>query len=516
MGLFQRLTGAFRPVSPSPAPTQKAADPASVKSAAPFQATPQLDIAQVDATQLAAAQARAEEIVLDAKQKVKEILADAQQEHDETLQGAEARQQRLQSLEARLANAQQQIDQSLAAKKTAQDAQSQATDAQDLAFSNLEHTLLERLDTSADAAKSELEVTLADQANDGWSQYLSERLEVEQELLDQTALDLLLTAAPVGAHHVAIEYHTPVISLSQTPLLAEFKRNHSDLLPTLEAELDIECSFLPEEETLKLRSHNATHKEIARRTLEELKHAPKWNLQDLKQLRERATHQVESEIQQAGDKLVRSVNADRLSPLIRQTLGRFLLRYSYGQNMIAHTLEETKIGVRLAYELGVDTEVVRQGCLFHDIGKVAYEEEGNHVETGVKFLQDQGFPPAVVNCVAESHEDVPFSSVESQIVHLADAASGMRPGARFDDLEGFIKHQEMLMNTAMSQDGVVDAFVMNGGRELRVMVDAQRRNDQDLATMAETIRDQVAEQSTYPGTIAVVLIRQVRHTAKAA
>jgi ribonucrease Y len=500
MGLFQRLTGAFRPVSspPTVAPQGEVA--------------PQTE----DTTQLTAAQARAAEILSDAQQKVTALLAEAQQEHDETLQGTETRQQRLQSLESRLAAAQQQLAQSLEAKKLALDAQTQATDAQDVAFASLEQTLLERLETSLDHARSELEVTLADQANDSWSQYLTERLEVEQEILDQTALDLLLTAAPVGSHHVAIEYHAPVISLTQTPFLNDLKSAQNDIIPILEAELDVECSFLPEEETLKLRSHNATHKEIARRTLEELKHAPQWNVQELQKLREHYTRQVESEIQQAGDKLVRSVNAERLSPLIRQALGRFLLRYSYGQNMIAHTLEETKIGVRLAYELGVDTEVVRQGCLFHDIGKVAYEEEGNHVETGVKFLQDQGFPPEVVNCVAESHEDVPFSSVESQIVHLADAASGMRPGARFDDLEGFIKHQEMLMNTAMSQDGVVDAFVMNGGRELRVVVDSQRRNDQDLTVMAGEIRDQVAEQSTYPGTIAVVLIRQVRHTAKAA
>mgnify|MGYP001606143269 FL=1 len=121
-------------------------------------------------------------------------------------------------------------------------------------------------------------------------------------------------------------------------------------------------------------------------------------------------------------------------------LGSFKYRFSFGQNLIQHTLEETKIGVELAKMIGADANVVRLGCLLHDVGKVVTEgDEGTHVEKGVQVAKKFQMPDAVVNCIAEHHEDKPFSSIESILVYISDAISGGRPGARHENVEEYIK-----------------------------------------------------------------------------
>src|SRR3990167_6721138 len=124
---------------------------------------------------------------------------------------------------------------------------------------------------------------------------------------------------------------------------------------------------------------------------------------------------------------------------IVQLLGKFKYRYSYGQNMILHTLEETRIGIALAHELKADINVVKLGCLLHDIGKVITDKEGSHVELGVELLKKYRFPQKIIGCVAAHHEDIPFPSIESIIVYISDAVSGGRPGARHEDFEQYLK-----------------------------------------------------------------------------
>ena len=129
---------------------------------------------------------------------------------------------------------------------------------------------------------------------------------------------------------------------------------------------------------------------------------------------------------QAGQDLVHKVGVYDLPKELVELLGRFKYRFSYGQNMILHTLEETKIGIALAHELKADVMTVKLGCLFHDIGKVVEDKEGSHVELGVEVLKKYNISPAVIHCVAASHEDIPLETTEAIIVHIADHISGAR------------------------------------------------------------------------------------------
>ena len=149
------------------------------------------------------------------------------------------------------------------------------------------------------------------------------------------------------------------------------------------------------------------------------------------------------------------------------------------------------------------------GCLFHDIGKVV-EGEGSHVKLGVELLKRFNIPEPIINCVAEHHEDKPFSSVESVIVSIADAISGARPGARYEDIEGYAKRLKEMEEIAMKYEGVDDAYAFEAGRELRVIINPGRLDDAQTTITANKIREEVSRSLAVPGEVKVTAIREFR------
>ena len=178
--------------------------------------------------------------------------------------------------------------------------------------------------------------------------------------------------------------------------------------------------------------------------------------------------------------------------------------------MIVHTLEETKIGIQLAHEVGADINIVRLGCLLHDIGKVINEEEGTHVDLGVNLVRKYRLPEEVVACVAEHHEDKDFSSAESRCVWIADAASGARPGARYEPHEEYIEHMSQIEDIASDFPGVKEAFAYQAGRDVRVMVKPEEVSDDELTVLADKITKSLEEKASYAGQIKVTCIRELR------
>ncbi|KKU23694.1 MAG: Ribonuclease Y [Microgenomates group bacterium GW2011_GWA1_46_15] len=191
-------------------------------------------------------------------------------------------------------------------------------------------------------------------------------------------------------------------------------------------------------------------------------------------------------------------------------LGRFKYRFSYGQNLIAHTLEETKIGAALAKEVGANVETVKLGCLLHDIGKVVEGEEGSHVEIGVNLLKKYNIPQVIIDCVEQHHEDVHFTSKESILVYIADAISGARPGARYENYEEYVKRLTKLEDIAKSYAQVKEAYAIQAGREVRVILNPEKSNDDDTTVLSHTIKERVEKEMTYPGTVTVTVVREIR------
>jgi ribonuclease Y len=228
---------------------------------------------------------------------------------------------------------------------------------------------------------------------------------------------------------------------------------------------------------------------------------------------QQVTKEIEQIMFDEGEKLAHAVNVYNLPEDIIALLGRFKYRFSYGQSLIAHTLEETKIGIKLAHEVGADVETVKLGCLLHDIGKVVMDKEGSHIELGVDLLKRYDFSEGVIGCVAAHHEDIPFPSIEAVLVYIADAISGARPGARMEDVGEYIKRMRDLEDTAKSFPGVSEVFAVQAGREIRVIIDPKQLDDSQTMITAQKIKDKIAQKHPqFPGNITITLIRELQVT----
>jgi ribonuclease Y len=271
---------------------------------------------------------------------------------------------------------------------------------------------------------------------------------------------------------------------------------------------------LDEEGVIRLSCFDPVRREIARVALEKLIADGRIQPVRIEEIVARTKQDINRIIHHEGEQLCHRVKVFNLPVEISDVLGRFKYRFSYGQNMIQHTLEETRIGLKLAYEVGADPNIVRLGCLLHDIGKVIDEEEGTHVEVGVEFLKKHRIPQAVINCVAEHHEDKPFSSIESVLVYIADAISGSRPGARYEDHDEYVRRLEQLETIAKNFEGVKEVFAMQAGREVRVVVDPDNLSDDRSVKLASDIRDKIqSEIKNFPGQIKITVIREKRTEA---
>ncbi|MBU3979031.1 HDIG domain-containing protein, partial [Patescibacteria group bacterium] len=221
--------------------------------------------------------------------------------------------------------------------------------------------------------------------------------------------------------------------------------------------------------------------------------------------------ELEKIMLEEGEKLAASIDVYNLPTDLYPILGRMKFRTSYGQNLLVHTLEEAKIGIHIAAELGADANIVRLACLFHDIGKVL-EGEGSHVKLGVELLKKHNLPEAIIDCVEQHHEDKPFTSVESIIVHIADAISAMRPLARYEELEKYTERLQDMEKIAKKYEGVEDAFAFQAGRELRVIVDPGKMDDSQTTLIARKIQEEVSRALAVPGEVKVTAIREFRAT----
>ena len=164
----------------------------------------------------------------------------------------------------------------------------------------------------------------------------------------------------------------------------------------------------------------------------------------------------------------------------------------------------------MAAELGADTSIAKTGGLFHDIGKTQIDKEGTHVQLGVELAKKWGLPKSIIDCIAQHHEDEPFSTIESIVVHIADSVSGARPGARHEAVEDYVKRLTDIENIAASFSGVEKAYAIQAGREIRVIVKPDIVDDAGIVKLSHDIKQKLEDELTYPGQITVTVIREIR------
>lgn len=333
-----------------------------------------------------------------------------------------------------------------------------------------------------------------------------------KEEAEEKGREILIDAMYHGATDYVAEYTISTVKLSDDDAKGRIIGKDGRNIRTFEkvTGVDIDMDETPGE--IRLSSYDSVRREIARVALERLIKDGRIQPTRIEEYVGKARRDVEKVMFEEGKRLCHAVGAYNVPVELIAMLGRFKYRSSYGQNMLAHTLEETKMGMKLASETGANIDIVRMGCLFHDIGKIVTDEEGSHIELGVKLLKKYNVDERVVACVAEHHEDQEFSSQESVLVYIADAVSGARPGARYENYDEYIKRLKSIEEIAMSKKGVAEAFAIQAGREVRVIVNPLEATDDEAVKMASDIRDEIKAKVTYPGTVTVTVIRETRTT----
>ncbi len=326
---------------------------------------------------------------------------------------------------------------------------------------------------------------------------------------EEKAKEILVDAMRHGAVDIVPEYSVSTLRLPDEEIKGRIIGKEGRNIRAIEVATKVEVE-LDETLDIRLSSFDPIRREVARRSLEKLIRDGRIQPQRIEEIVQKTQGEVDRVLFEEGEKLCHTLQVYNLHPDLVKLLGRYKFRFSYGQNMIVHTLEETKIGVAIASELKADLPVVRLACLLHDIGKIITEEEGNHIQLGVDLLKKYRIPEKVVNCVAEHHEDKPFSSIESTIVWIADAISGSRPGARYEPHEDYIKRMTDIEETAKSFPGVLEAVAYQAGREVRVIVEPEKISDNELTVLVDKIAKKLEEEAKWAGQIKVTGIREIR------
>lgn len=333
-----------------------------------------------------------------------------------------------------------------------------------------------------------------------------ERLKQDAKMKAQ---DILLTAMKNGATTYTADYTVSTIQVDSEEVKGRIIGREGRNIRAFEKATGVELE-IDEGNVIRVSSFDSIRREVARRSLEELLKDTRIQPSRIEEVVQQVKAQMDDVLLEEGTKIAEACGVYNLPNEIIMLLGRFRFRTSYGQNLAVHTIEEVKIGVAIAHEIGADVEVTRLGCMLADIGKVITEDEGTHIELGVQLLKKHGFPKKVINAVAEHHEDKPFSAPESVIVWIADAVSGSRPGARYEPHEDYVKRMDKIEEIAMEFDGVEKAYAFQAGRDVRVIVRPEEVDDDTTVILAREIAKRLEKEAEYVGRIKVTVIREVR------
>src|SRR3989339_1241404 len=454
------------------------------------------------------------ELAKEAQSTAKEIIAFAREEADKIRLAAQTEMRELQSSLRTQEDKLHKLEDSLQTKDAEINKHLATIEATKIEIGEIRTKQVEKLDKIGSLSKDKAKEILLAAVDKKLAREVAERIrsaeEEVRETADTKARDLLIDAMYHGSTEYVAEFTISTVKIPDDDVKGRIIGKDGRNIRTFEkvTGVDIDMDETPGE--IRLSCYDGVRREVARVALERLIKDGRIQPTRIEEYVQKARHDIEKIMFEEGKKLCHMVGAYNLPSDLIAMLGRFKFRSSYGQNMLAHTLEETRIGMNLAAELKANVDIVRLGCLFHDIGKIITEEEGSHVELGVKLLEKYNMPKAVVDCVAQHHEDTEFTSKESILVYISDAISGSRPGARYENVAEYVKRLKAIEEIAMSKNGVTEAYAISAGREVRVMVDPGKATDDEAVRLASDIRDEIKAKLTYPGTVTVTVIREVR------
>ena len=341
--------------------------------------------------------------------------------------------------------------------------------------------------------------------------YIKNAEDEAKDTAEAKARDLLALACDKYAQDVTTERSVAVIALPTDELKGRIIGREGRNIRVLESTLGVDLVIDDTPEVITISCFNPIRREIARRTMEALVKDGRIQPGRIEEIAAKFKGEVESDCQKVGIDAANKLGLPRINRELLAVLGKLKYRTSYGQNVLQHSIEVGYLTGIMAAELGLDQNLARRAGLLHDIGKaIDFEQEGSHASLGAELARKFGEPDVVVNSIEGHHGDVPLKSVIAHLVVAADTLSAARPGARSETLETYTKRITQLEEIAKGYEGVQQAYAMQAGREIRVMVVPERVSDADAVRMAQQLREQIETTMTYPGQIKVSVIREYR------
>lgn len=328
---------------------------------------------------------------------------------------------------------------------------------------------------------------------------------------DRRAREILVEAIQRVTSDVVSEVTVSVVPIPSDDMKGRIIGREGRNIRALENATGVDIIIDDTPDCVTLSCFDPVRREIARLALSKLVTDGRIHPTRIEEVVERAKAEVDVVIGKEGEQAVFDAGVHGLHPDLVRLLGRLKFRYSYGQNVLRHSIEVSRLSVLIASEMGANVEIVKKGGLLHDIGKgMDQEMEGPHALIGARLVERYEKSREVVICVAKHHDDWFTNTLEGAIVQVADAISGSRPGARGEALENYIKRLRALEEVASSFPGVDRSYAVQAGREIRILVKPEQVDDLAAVRLARDIAKKVEENLEYPGQIKVTVVREIR------
>ena len=436
-----------------------------------------------------------------------------------------ARSQKLQQAESRIKQRELQLNQQQSENqrkrneietiKANLDSQMQIVSEKQTELDNLQKQERERLEAigglSADEAREQLIESLKEEAKTQAASYINEIMDDAKMTANKEAKRIVIQSIQRVATETAIENSVTVFHIDSDELKGRIIGREGRNIRALEAATGVEIVVDDTPEAIVISAFDPVRREIARLALHQLVTDGRIHPARIEEVVAKVKKQVEEEIIETGKRTTIDLGIHGLHPDLIRIIGKMRYRSSYGQNLLQHARETANLCAVMASELGLNPKKAKRAGLLHDIGKVPDEEnELPHALYGMKLAEKYKEKPDICNAIGAHHDEVEMETLLAPIVQVCDAISGARPGARREIVEAYMKRLNDLEQLAMSYPGVVKTYAIQAGRELRVIVGADKIDDKTTETLSADIAKKIQDEMTYPGQVKITVIRETR------
>jgi ribonuclease Y len=364
---------------------------------------------------------------------------------------------------------------------------------------------------STDEAKKMLVESMKEEAYTEASSQINDILEEAKINANRQAKKIVIETIQRTAAEHAIENSVSVFNIENDEIKGRIIGREGRNIRTLESLTGIEIIIDDSPDAIILSGFDPVRREIARLSLHKLVTDGRIHPARIEEVVEKTTQQIDQEMIETGKRTIIDLGIHGLNHELIRLIGKMKYRSSYGQNLLQHSREVANLCATMASELGLNAKKAKRAGLLHDIGKVAdSDQETPHALLGMKLAQKYNEKPDICNAIGAHHDEIEMETLIAPIVQVCDAISGARPGARREVVEAYIQRLNQLEELAMTYPGVVKTYAVQAGRELRVIVGADKVSDNDIAKLSLDLTRKIQNEMTYPGQIKVTVIRETR------